>query len=113
MPKGFKGTPKERLLRKVNKSDMGCWIWVGGKTSDNYGSFYFKKPMKAHKVSYILHVGDVPEGLCVLHQCDNTLCINPDHLWLGTQLENIKDRDKKHRGRKWTRKLPSKKINHE
>ena len=99
MPKGYKGTPTERFFKKVTVGDS-CWMWVGGKTKDNYGKFWLGKTMKAHKVSYLIHCGEVPNGLCVLHSCDNPLCVNPKHLWLGTQLENIQDRDKKGRGNK-------------
>ena len=100
--KGYKGTTIEKFFRKVNKkTDDDCWLWIAGLTSDNYGSFYFnKKHMKAHKVSFILHKGKVPKGLCVLHICDNPPCVNPKHLWLGTQIENIKDRDLKGRSKR-------------
>lgn len=108
MSKGYKGTPKERFLRKVKKlSDSECWIWLGGKTHDNYGKFWLNRTMKAHKVSYLLFAGEISDGLCVLHSCDNPVCVNPNHLWLGTQLDNLKDRDKKGRnnkGKTWKNK---------
>lgn len=104
MGKGYKGTPIERFLKKIKKlSEQECWIWIGGKTHDNYGKFWFNKTMKAHKVSYLLFRGKIPNNLCVLHLCDKPDCVNPKHLWLGTQLENIKDRDAKgrtHKGKK-------------
>lgn len=93
-------TDEQRFWKYVeNLAVETCWEWKGGKTSDNYGSFYFrKKPMKAHRVSFVLHKGEVPKGMCVLHNCDNALCVNPSHLRLGTQLENIEDREKRGRG---------------
>ncbi len=53
--------------------------------------------MYAHRMAYELYVGPIPDGMCVLHRCDNPGCVNPEHLWLGTQLENVIDRDKKNR----------------
>ena len=71
----------------------GCWEWVGSKRRYGYGQVYYKgKPgVKAHKVAWELTYGPIPKGLCVLHKCDNPSCINPGHLLLGTQLDNIKD----------------------
>lgn len=89
----------------IKSPNEECWIWNGGRTHDNYGKFWFDKTMKAHKVSYLIYRGDVPRGLCVLHICDNPPCVNPKHLRLGTQAENIKDRDDKQRGRKFKRNL--------
>lgn len=86
-----------RFWDKVNKTNH-CWLWTGPLKEGRYGSFYFrKKGDRAHRVSWVITYGDIPEGLCVLHRCDNTLCVNPEHLFLGTQLDNIKDRDDKGR----------------
>lgn len=75
-----------------------CWEWKGGKDREGYGRFsYFGKNQVAHRIAWILTGGEVSEGLCVLHKCDNPSCVNPDHLWIGNQLENIKDRTKKGR----------------
>lgn len=96
---------EDRFLTYVNKTE-GCWIWVGGTTknrkprkpSENkhiYGQFYWKEigrnSIAAHRASYLLFVGKIPEGLLVRHSCDNGLCVNPEHLELGTHKDNMKD----------------------
>ena len=76
---------------KVNKTNT-CWLWIGGKTKDGYGTC---SNGYAHRQSWKIHYGDIPRGLLVLHTCDIRNCVNPNHLWLGTILDNIKDRDNK------------------
>lgn len=69
-----------------------CWIWQRSKDKDGYG--YIKKDKKthkAHRISYEIHNGPVPEDKWVLHTCDNPSCVNPEHLWLGTAQENNDD----------------------
>lgn len=84
-------------------TESGCWLWLGAANPAGYGKMgvtispYKYKYIDAHRISYTLHKGEIPEGLQVLHECDNPSCVNPDHLFLGTQKENLEDRDKKGR----------------
>lgn len=81
--------------------NSGCWLWTAS-VRHRYGSIRTSstKCSSAHRVSWELHHGPIPEGICVLHRCDTPTCVNPDHLFLGTQLDNIKDRDQKGRNKK-------------
>ena len=101
-------TIRSRFESKINKPpdnsffSEGCWIWTAGKRGNNgYGGFRVSKDSikLAHNISYELYIGEIPKGMKVLHKCDNPLCVNPNHLFLGTQLDNIKDRDMKGRQR--------------
>lgn len=88
---------EKRFWDKVIKHD-GCWEWIGAKCSKGYGNIrYNKKIESAHRLSWRLNIGEIPNGLHVLHKCDNPECTNPSHLFLGTNAENVKDRDKKGR----------------
>ena len=76
------------------KGQNKCWIWTGGQERHGYGRFSLGKSNYwrfAHRVSWTLVYGPVPNGLCVLHHCDVPLCVNPTHLFLGTQANNIRD----------------------
>ena len=89
-----------RFLSKVEKSE-GCWDWKGSKKITGYGSFHYKgKTYCSSRASYELFVGDIPSGMLVLHKCDRSLCVNPEHLFIGTQLDNIKDMVDKKRQQK-------------
>jgi hypothetical protein len=90
----------DRFEKKVIKSDGGCWEWIGAKKPTGYGNFYlYGKYHNAHRASYMLHIGDIPDGLLVLHKCDNPKCVSPHHLFLGTPKDNMDDMQKKGRAR--------------
>lgn len=86
--------PKYRLMKKVVKQENGCWNWTGGinKTS-GYGYIgAFGRHMGPHQLSYLLHKGAIPDGCWVLHTCvGNRICVNPDHLYLGSAKDNVGD----------------------
>jgi len=83
---------EERFWTKVDiKAINDCWLWKAFKDKDGYGRFNFGKEISAHRISYILTFGPIPQGLYVLHNCDNPSCVNPYHLKLGTHIDNVKD----------------------
>lgn len=110
-------TPEERFWAKVNKGgptpdrnvygDIGqCWVWTSGKDLRGYGCFN-KAPgeaTRAHRYSWAITVGPVPDGLSVLHRCDERACVRPDHLFLGDQGDNMRDMAAK--GRQWVQLNP-------
>ncbi len=90
---------EERFWAKVKKTN-GCWIWLGATNSQGYGSIARdpNKPRVAtHRLSWEIHNGLIPKGMWVLHKCDNPPCVRPDHLFLGTQKDNMQDMSKKGR----------------
>lgn len=93
MTSGIKNKPEDfwNFVEPVPFS--GCWIWIGtDHGSSNYGTFAFSgKTFKAHRFSWELRNGKIPSGMSVLHRCDVGFCVNPDHLFIGTQLDNVKD----------------------
>lgn len=92
---------KERFFNKINKTGT-CWVWLASKKSDGYGNFYsnlkgVNKNISAPRFSWIFHFGSIQKDICVLHKCDNPSCVNPEHLFLGTHTDNMRDKMKKGR----------------
>lgn len=90
-------TLMQRLMSKAEKTPSGCIEWRGD-TLNGYGRMrYLGKRQFTHRLSWIAHHGGIPQGICVLHRCDNPLCINPKHLFLGTRHDNNVDKTLKGR----------------
>lgn len=93
---------RERFEEKIFYSPDGCWYWTGAPNAKGYGTLNVRfgdqaKNLRAHRVSYWLHKGDIPDDLMVCHSCDNRLCCNPSHLFLGSALDNNRDSSQKGR----------------
>lgn len=88
-----KMTDEQKFMRFVfPEANSGCWLWVGGTARYGYGTFRLnKKGHMAHKFSYEMFKGQVPPGYVIRHKCDVTCCVNPDHLDIGTQADNLRD----------------------
>lgn len=93
---------EDRFWRKVRKTDT-CWVWEGTKRPHGYGSIQEggrdSRTISAHRYSYEIHKGRIPDGMFVMHSCDNPSCVNPDHLSIGTPSENTQDMIRKGRKR--------------
>jgi len=90
----------ERFYEKVMPEPMsGCWLWMACTNNQGYGRFKIDGKMQmAHRSSYKIHVGPIPDELCILHKCDTPGCVNPEHLFPGTNADNVRDRENKGRG---------------
>lgn len=88
------GPPEERFWRYVDVRSAGeCWTWNGHRDKDGYGTLRVgRTQMRAHRFSYELHNGPIPDGELVRHACDNPPCCNPSHLGLGDHVDNMRDR---------------------
>jgi len=81
-----------RFNKYIDKTET-CWLWTSGRCATGYGNFWYKNhTWFAHRVAYLLHYGVNPDQSLVCHTCDNPSCCNPDHLFLGTHLDNNRDR---------------------
>lgn len=93
------GPLKDRILSSISKDKNGCWIW-GGSINKANGYGYMSMDgvnMSAHRASYSAFVGEIPAEMFVLHKCDVRACCNPDHLFIGTHMDNMNDMRKKRR----------------
>lgn len=98
----------KRFWAKVNKTET-CWLWTASTGSNGYGQIMIeKRPRRTHRVSWELTYGPIDDNISVLHKCDDRLCVNPEHLFLGSQAQNIADMVQKRRH--YTPKLDESKV---
>lgn len=94
-------TPED-FWASVEKLDSNsCWLWLAGRDIDGYGTLRYQTvDWRSHRLAWFLTNGPIPDGLHVLHSCDNPPCCNPAHLFLGTNADNMKDKARKGRANK-------------
>lgn len=91
-------TVEERFKNKYTKDASGCWLWTAYKDRDGYGYLQVSgKSIRAHRVSWELTNGPIPNGMFICHSCDTSSCVNSDHLFIGTGTDNMKDKINKGR----------------
>lgn len=93
----------ERFFKRIEVKESGCWEWTGGRFEVGYGMFSLKrghrKTFAAHRVSWCMRSNrDIPKGMLICHTCDNRICVNPEHLYLGTYADNNRDTLARNRG---------------
>lgn len=103
-----KRIPLKQRFEENFQVTPGCWLWTGGVAgSRDYGGIWSKgKHWRAHRLSYEMYVGPIPDGMHVLHKCDCVKCVNPDHLFLGTHTDNMRDMENKGRGKRPAVRVP-------
>lgn len=114
-PLVYSTSDRVRFAAKVREDESGCWLWTASVFRSGYGQFAVQvarrtsKHLQAHRVAWEMANGPIPGDLCICHQCDRPLCVRPDHLFLGTRFDNMRDASvkghmsrprKRNRGRK-------------
>lgn len=116
-PRWWKSGPKRRdniklfMDRVYPEPNTSCWLYLGSYSKEGYGRLtaeYFNGFRSTHRFSYFIHKGEFDRDMCVLHKCDNPSCVNPDHLFLGTNNENMADMVRKGRAARGTRNIKAK-----